>query len=96
MLGSLVEKSLLRAEAGRFVLLETIREYALQRLEESQDAEIVRRRHADTSPLKSKQRTARCTTRSSGRKCFGKLESERGNLCAALAYLARSGIVSWS
>ena len=49
---SLVEKSLLRGEEGpdrepRFSMLETIREYALERLEESEEAEEVRRRYAE-------------------------------------------------
>ncbi len=51
-LASLVEKSLLRqeeAEGGqpRFSMLETIREYALDRLEQSGEANEVRRRHAE-------------------------------------------------
>jgi len=50
-LSSLVDKSLLRPEEGaggeqRFVMLETIREYAVERLEEGDAAEGVRRRHA--------------------------------------------------
>ncbi len=50
-LGSLLDKSLLRrrdGEAGesRFWMLETIREYALERLDESGDADELRRRHA--------------------------------------------------
>jgi predicted ATPase/DNA-binding SARP family transcriptional activator len=50
-LASLIDKSLLRrrqgeAGEGRFWMLETIREYALERLDESTDAEELRRRHA--------------------------------------------------
>ena len=45
---SLVEKGLVRAtdDAGRFGMLETIREYAAERLAESGEAETLRRRHA--------------------------------------------------
>jgi predicted ATPase len=50
-LQSLVDKSLVRQEEGldrvpRFRRLETIREYALERLEESEEMEALRRRHA--------------------------------------------------
>jgi tetratricopeptide (TPR) repeat protein len=51
VVGSLLEKSLLRREEGadgesRFVMLETIQEYAREKLEESGEAEETRRRHA--------------------------------------------------
>ncbi|HEX2090530.1 MAG TPA: adenylate/guanylate cyclase domain-containing protein [Actinomycetota bacterium] len=46
-LQSLVDKSLLRLRGDRFWMLETIREYAVERLEESGEAEEVRRRHAE-------------------------------------------------
>jgi predicted ATPase len=45
-LHSLVDKSLARVEEGRFRMLETIREYAAERLEESGDVDELRRRHA--------------------------------------------------
>ncbi len=46
-LQSLVEKSLLRHTDERFWMLETIREYATERLEESGEADELRRRHAE-------------------------------------------------
>jgi predicted ATPase len=45
-LASLVDKSLVREQEGRFSMLETIREYALERLEERDAGEATRRRHA--------------------------------------------------
>src|SRR5204863_5659832 len=50
-LASLLDMSLLRAEeepggTSRFRMLETIREYAAERLEQSGEAEVLRRRHA--------------------------------------------------
>jgi len=46
-LQSLVERSLVRVDGSRFLILETIREFALECLEARSDAEEVRRRHAD-------------------------------------------------
>jgi predicted ATPase/class 3 adenylate cyclase len=46
-LASLLDKSLVRREVDRFSMLDTIREYAVERLEESGEAEDVRRRHAE-------------------------------------------------
>ena len=52
LVGSLVDQSLLRrdVEPGReprYLMLETVREFALDRLEESGEAEAMRERHAD-------------------------------------------------
>jgi predicted ATPase len=46
-LQSLVEKSLVRQTEGRFWMLETIREYASDRLDECGEAAEVRKRHAE-------------------------------------------------
>jgi predicted ATPase len=45
-LASLVDKNLLRREGERLDMLETIREFALEKLAESGEAETIRRRHA--------------------------------------------------
>jgi predicted ATPase/class 3 adenylate cyclase len=45
-LQSLVDKSLIRFAGGRFWMLETIREFALERLEETGGAEDLRQRHS--------------------------------------------------
>jgi predicted ATPase/class 3 adenylate cyclase len=47
VLQSLVDKSLLRHTAERFWMLETIREYAAERLDQSGEGEVLRRRHTD-------------------------------------------------
>jgi predicted ATPase/DNA-binding SARP family transcriptional activator len=47
-LASLVDKSLVRQQEGRFEMLETIREYALEKLEESGAAHALRGRHAES------------------------------------------------
>jgi predicted ATPase/class 3 adenylate cyclase len=46
VLGSLVEKSLVRQEEGRLMMLETIREYAGELLDESSEAGALNERHA--------------------------------------------------
>lgn len=46
VLESLVDKSLIRAVDGRFLMLETIRDYATERLTTSGDASHVQQRHA--------------------------------------------------
>jgi predicted ATPase/class 3 adenylate cyclase len=46
-LASLLDKSLIRREAERFSMLDTIREYAVERLEASGEVDDLRRRHAE-------------------------------------------------
>ncbi len=46
-LATLVEKALLVRHGERFAMLETIREYALERLGQEPDADALRRRHAE-------------------------------------------------
>jgi predicted ATPase len=108
---SLVDKSLLRQERGttegdepRFGMLETIREYALERLAESGERELIRRRHAEyylagsavpIAEMKMSQQTL----------WLRSLEAEHDNLRAALAWcldahepelgLSAAGLLSW-
>jgi predicted ATPase/class 3 adenylate cyclase len=46
-LASLLDKSLIRRDGERFSMLETIRELACERFEESGEADAIRRRHAE-------------------------------------------------
>ena len=46
-LASLLDKSLIRREGERFSMLETIREFAAERFDQSEGAEEIRRRHAE-------------------------------------------------
>jgi predicted ATPase/class 3 adenylate cyclase len=93
-LQSLVEKSLLRftpSEAGgRYWMLETIREYAGERLEESGDAEEARNRHSDVL----RHLVARAEPELGGerqRTWFRIFEQEENNIRDALVYLDDSG-----
>ena len=81
---SLIDKSLLRQSEDRLWMLETIREYALERLEEAGEAEGLRRRHAQyflevtrqaEGELRGAEQAASLET----------LEAEHDNLRAALA-----------
>ena len=47
VLEALVQKSLVRHSGERFWMLETIRDFALERLEEADESEALRRRHAE-------------------------------------------------
>ncbi len=90
-LQSLVDKSMLRhTEAGRFFLLEMIREYALERLEQTGESESIRRRHSDyflglaeraAAELKGPDQTA----------WLSRLDSEHDNFRAALRWLGEAG-----
>jgi predicted ATPase/class 3 adenylate cyclase len=87
-LASLAEKSLLRPVPGsetepRFAMLATIREYALQRLEVSDDAELLRRRHADAFVALAEGSAADLTGPTGGR-LLNRLELDHDNFRAAI------------
>jgi predicted ATPase/class 3 adenylate cyclase len=89
-LSSLVDKSLLRQEAGpdgepHFKMLETIREYALERIDMSGEAATLQYRHA-TYFLHLAEQAEPELYRAEQRAWLERLETEHDNLRAALAW----------
>jgi predicted ATPase/class 3 adenylate cyclase len=89
-LESLVDKSLVRIREGdRFWMLETIREYAAERLEDSGEAEMLQRRHAEHFLALGEEAEPNTRVYSGG--WIERLEQEHDNFRTALAYLETSG-----
>ena len=88
-LQSLVEKSLLRHTEVRFWMLETIREYALERLHDSGERDELRRRHAEHFLAFAED--AEPHAREYSGEWLDHLGREHDNLRAALDYLEASG-----
>ncbi len=89
-LGLLVDRSLVRTEGGeRFGMLETIREFGMDALESSGEAEEIRRRHAlyyaDMAEAAAPELTLR------DRMWLGRLEREHDKIRAALRWSIDSG-----
>jgi predicted ATPase/DNA-binding SARP family transcriptional activator len=94
-LASLVDKSLLRERAyawgePRFSMLETVREYALERLEEGGSAQESRQRQAAYF-LELAERAEPEIWGPKQEAWFERLEREHGNLWAALSWSIESG-----
>jgi predicted ATPase/DNA-binding SARP family transcriptional activator len=93
-LGSLTEKGLTRLEGSdeepRFTLLETIREYALERLEDSGEASWRRRRHADYFLALAEEAEPNLIGTGSHGEWLERLERDHANLRAALDWLEAS------
>jgi predicted ATPase/class 3 adenylate cyclase/Tfp pilus assembly protein PilF len=92
---SLVEKSLLRQEEGaegepRFVMLETVHEYAREKLEESGQAEEVKRKHAEYFLALAQEANAGLRGPEAA-KGLEHLEVEHDNMRAALGRTLRRG-----
>ncbi len=92
---SLVENSLLRREDGpggepRFAMLETVREYALERLAASGEMDEVRGRHAAWCVAFAEQAESGLTG-VEGSRWLDRLEVELDNLRVALAWLLDRG-----
>ncbi len=84
-LGSLVDKSLVRAGGERFGMLETIREYASELLDASAEAGAIRRAHA-AYYLRLAQAAAPSLDASEPATWRTTLETDRDNLRAALRF----------
>ena len=91
-LQSLVDKSLLRHTEERFWMLETIREYATERLEASGEATDLQRRHAEYFLALAEEAEPHVDDESlrGGRTWLDRLEREHDNLRAALDQLEAS------
>jgi predicted ATPase/class 3 adenylate cyclase len=89
-LASLVDKSLLR-QAGedepRFTMLETIRAYAAEKLDESGEAEAVRARHADVFVAFAEQTGHKLVKAEDRVVALRRFAGEQDNLRAALSWL---------
>jgi predicted ATPase/class 3 adenylate cyclase len=89
-LASLIDKSLLRQEEGpdgepRFTMLETVGEYALERLEESGEAESIRRQHANYFVALAEAAELHRYTTTQGLWLL-RLDADHDNMRAALAW----------
>jgi predicted ATPase/class 3 adenylate cyclase len=83
-LQSLVDKSLIRHTEGRFWMLETIREYATERLEQLGDDDEMRRRHAEHFLALSEEAGPYVQRPVGSKEWHDRLELEHDNLRAAL------------
>jgi non-specific serine/threonine protein kinase len=94
-ISSLLENSLLRQQEGyapRFVMLETIREFALERLMKTRRAESVRSAHA-TFFVRLAEEAGRELSGAAQMEWFERLEADRDNLRAALRWSSEGGEV---
>jgi predicted ATPase/DNA-binding SARP family transcriptional activator/DNA-binding CsgD family transcriptional regulator len=95
LLSGLVDKSMVIAEAARdgrvrYRLLEPVRQYALEKLEESGEAEAVRDRHTEHFLTLAEQAEPRFRRQEEAR-WLDRLEAEHDNLRAALSWALGDG-----
>jgi predicted ATPase/class 3 adenylate cyclase len=90
-LQSLVDKSLLRHSNERFWMLETIREYAAERLDELEDDEGVRLRHAESFLRLAEEAEPHLTGSNQG-PWLARLEAEHDNFRLSLDSLRQAGL----
>jgi tetratricopeptide (TPR) repeat protein len=85
-LASLLDKNLLRRNETHYSMLETIREFALERFEDAADADELRRRHAEHFLAVALEAEPELVGRDQ-RRFLDLLEAEHDNLRAALSWL---------
>jgi predicted ATPase len=88
-IASLVDKSLIRRSGARYWMLETIREFAADRLEELEDVAELRDRHAAWYVALGERARPELQARR-GREWHDRLDAEHANLRAALERLLAS------
>jgi predicted ATPase len=89
LLDSLVDKSLVRREGARYSMLETIREYAAERLDERDDADDLRRRQAEW--IVALGHSANMNIESEGEQRHDAVNAEVENVRAALDWARARG-----
>jgi predicted ATPase/DNA-binding SARP family transcriptional activator len=94
-LASLTDKGLIRLEGSdeepRFTMLETVREYAAERLELSDEAATLHRRHAEHFLVLAEEAEPNLIGPGSHTKWLDRLERDHDNFRAALDWLDASG-----
>jgi predicted ATPase len=90
-IASLLDKNLLRRRDGRVVMLETIREFALDQLEGAGDADAIAVRHLEWC-LALAERAAPELSGEGQVESLAMLEREHGNLRAALTWAHGAGL----
>jgi predicted ATPase/class 3 adenylate cyclase len=85
-LESLAEQSLVGFHTGRFTMLQTIREFALERLRERREEDALHLRHAEHFVARAEQAAVAITTPEAAGE-IAALEQDNENMLAALAWL---------
>ena len=99
-MASLLDKSLVQRAGGtqaelRFAMIETVREYALELLTESEDGPLTRRAHAAYCLVLAEEGTVPLTE-SQRDEWFTRCDAEHANFRAALDFVIRTGDAEWA
>ena len=99
-MASMVDKSLVQqveqaTGESRFLMLETIREYGLEKLEASGETALTRRAHAAYCLVLAEEGSTE-QSGANGLQWLGRLTCEQDNLRAALKWLTETGDAQWA